>query len=98
MVNGVWSNLGMTSPSTITLNSNPNGAFLNQGGFMGYSNQFAQAITILHELGHAADYAGLPGNIQPDVGSGGTGDPAALEIQDSYNSQQIADNCFPTGD
>ncbi len=94
MVNGVWSYLGPTAPSAITINSNLQGAFLNQGGFMGYNNQIAQAITILHELGHAAAYAGLSGNIQPDVGSGGSGDPAVLEIQDLYNSQQIADNCF----
>jgi hypothetical protein len=81
--------------ASITINSNPAGGFLQQTTFSslgGYSNATLQAITVLHELGHAASIIGSPGGVGPDFPEV----PGPQGVQDSMNNTQlIASSCFP---
>jgi RHS repeat-associated protein len=83
--------------STITMNSNPRGLFMNPwlatvvAGVpgTGYSNQTFQTIELLHELGHGASMYGGLSAIVADANS------AELSEQ---NTQTIEKACFPQGD
>jgi len=98
MVNGVLTHMGFSS--TITMNSDPNGYFLNPGGFggvfttpsgmgTGYSNQIFQTIEVLHEMGHGSSFYGAPSAIALDGGS----PPTSVQ-----NTQTVETNCYPQGD
>lgn len=54
----------------------------------GYSLLATQAITLLHETGHAATFNGLSSIVQPN-------DAGSLSMQNQY---AIGDACFPQGD
>lgn len=88
-------NLG-GNQSEITLNTNPTLGFLN-GPLAGYSPSAGQAIILLHELGHAAENAGVPTAVADDS-LAATGD-LLVSITTSYqNSYAVGDACFPQGD
>lgn len=83
--------------SSITMNSNALGFFMNPGLVSvmgtgtgtGYTNQAFQTIELLHELGHGSAFYGAPSAIVEDSGS------ASLSGQ---NTQTIENACFPQGD
>jgi RHS repeat-associated protein len=88
-------NLG-GNQSQITLNTNPTLGFLN-GPIPGYTPLASQAISLLHDLGHAAENAGVSTAVVDDS-LGATGDLLAsidLSVQNSYT---VGDACFPQGD
>jgi RHS repeat-associated protein len=89
MVDGNLVSGGVGAPWTITINSNPNGMFfaplLNPYMPAVYSIQSLQAITVLHELGHAADYNGYPSQILNDDGN---------SDQSMRNSARVAAACL----
>ena len=84
--------------STITMNSNLLGFFMNpwlvsvmstNHTGTGYSNETFQTIELLHELGHGSSAYGAPSSIMPD------GDDRAVSVQ---NTETIENGCFPQGD
>jgi hypothetical protein len=91
----ITQNLG-NEQSQITLNTNPTLGFLN-GPIPGYPPLASQAIGLLHDLGHAAENAGVSTAVVDDS-LGTTGDLLAsidLSVQNSYT---VGDACFPQGD
>jgi hypothetical protein len=70
LLNGILVSGGVGAPWTITLNSNPDGGFIeplrNPDMPAIYSFSFLQTVTLLHELGHAASGLGYPSAIVYD--------------------------------
>ena len=81
----------MIRGATITINSNPAAPFqAGYGGRFGVSEEVNRAITLIHELGHAANL------IYGANSSGITNDPPGLlgGIASRLNSERIFKDCF----
>ncbi len=100
-INGVNVYVGIGLPATVTINSNPDGMFLNPlpNQFIdnnipwGLNTEQRQTVTILHELGHAAVYAGDPSAVVDDSSPNGP-----LSTVSEINSAIIAVVCLGGND
>ena len=85
---------GPFGDSLITLNTNPIVGFFN--GFVpgsGFGGSETAPVILLHELGHAASFAGLPTSVVNDGMAWPLGYSNSLG-----NSITVSDACFPKGD
>ncbi|MEW5978841.1 MAG: RHS repeat-associated core domain-containing protein [Acidobacteriota bacterium] len=77
---------GNFSGARVTFNNNRQGAFVNYHGFLGLSNDQNRIVTVIHELGHAADR--IYGHNASDIKDGQ--DPQVNE----GNSKLAKDKCL----
>jgi hypothetical protein len=82
--NGV--SAGVAGPSTITINSNPNGGFVNAFGPFGTGNPMNRTLTILHEMGHAVANSGGATEI--------VGNDKEIPHLSTQNNETVAADCF----
>jgi RHS repeat-associated protein len=79
---------------TMTINT-ASGGFFSGPPLAGYSTSLTQAIGLLHDTGHAANFNGLYTAVVTD-------DPAVVGVASPYisteNDVNIGNDCFPQGD